>query len=182
MKEFKLDKYTIVTSEREIGEEMRYSVLITNNKAVKHPIVCNYYFRTEEKRNTWVMNWVTEKRNSIDNSKTIKRERIERNQAAIGKAKVGDILYSMWGYEQTNVDFYQVTKIKGQMIVVREIESKKTLTTDMTGDTMPVRNVFIGEELTKRIQADGEGYCVSITSYANAYKWDGKAKHFTAYA
>ena len=31
--------------------------------------------------------------------------------------KVGDILYSSWGYEQTNIDFYQVAELNGSSMV-----------------------------------------------------------------
>jgi hypothetical protein len=38
---------------------------------------------------------------------------------------VGDIFYSVWGYEQTNVDFWQVVELKGkQTAVIREIRAE----------------------------------------------------------
>ena len=35
--------------------------------------------------------------------------------------KVGDILYNSWGYNQTNVDWYQVIKVKPKSIVIHPI-------------------------------------------------------------
>ena len=34
---------------------------------------------------------------------------------------IGDVLYTSWGYDQTNVDWYQVTKVKGKSIWLRKI-------------------------------------------------------------
>lgn len=36
-------------------------------------------------------------------------------------AHVGDILYTSWGYDQTNVDFYQVIRVSGKNAWIREI-------------------------------------------------------------
>lgn len=49
-------------------------------------------------------------------------ERFRRHDEAVARSsdefrrslRVGDILYSSWGWEQTNIDFYQVIAIRGQ--------------------------------------------------------------------
>jgi hypothetical protein len=38
--------------------------------------------------------------------------------------KVGDIVYSEWGFGQTNIDFYQIQEIKGKRILLAKIKSK----------------------------------------------------------
>ena len=39
--------------------------------------------------------------------------------------KIGDIFYSSWGYDQTNIDYYMVTKIIGKTFVeIQKIESQ----------------------------------------------------------
>lgn len=38
--------------------------------------------------------------------------------------KVGDVFYDSWGYEQTNIDFYQVVGLRGEtQIILRPIHS-----------------------------------------------------------
>ena len=32
------------------------------------------------------------------------------------EVKAGDIIYTSWGYEQTNIDFYMVTKANGKSV------------------------------------------------------------------
>ncbi len=36
--------------------------------------------------------------------------------------KIGDLFYTSWGYEQTNVDFFQVVAVKGKTsVLVRQV-------------------------------------------------------------
>lgn len=39
--------------------------------------------------------------------------------------KPGDVLSAVWGYEQTNVDYYEVTAITPGTVTVRKIASEK---------------------------------------------------------
>ena len=41
--------------------------------------------------------------------------------------KQGDILVSSWGYEQTNVDFYEVVKVTAKTVTLIPIERKVQL-------------------------------------------------------
>ena len=62
---------------------------------------------------------------------------------------VGDIFYSTWGYDQTNVDFWQVVELKGtQTAIIREIRAEVSRNTGyMSGDKWPRRDDFSSEEL-----------------------------------
>lgn len=70
---------------------------------------------------------------------------------------VGDILYTSWGYEQTNVDFYQVIGKKGKStLVLQEIHGKNSYDNEsMTGVTSPSVNDFSGDAFTCRISQGG---------------------------
>ncbi|MGI6234408.1 MAG: hypothetical protein ACOYI6_04035 [Christensenellales bacterium] len=70
---------------------------------------------------------------------------------------VGDLFYVSWGYEQTNVDFWQVVELKGkQTAIIRQIYSELVEATGyMTGTVRPVRDAWRNERLyTVRTQAD----------------------------
>lgn len=71
---------------------------------------------------------------------------------------VGDIFYSCWGYDQTNIDFYQVVELRGKhTLILRENASKRRLGQDWNGLTRPVRDEFTGEErYTVRTRDSGE--------------------------
>ena len=57
--------------------------------------------------------------------------------------RLGDIFYTEWGYEQTNIDFYQVVALKGKhTITLRMNEAKSGTASSMTGYTRPIRDAF----------------------------------------
>ena len=61
---------------------------------------------------------------------------------------VGDIFFDVWGYDQTNVDFYQVVSLKGRhTAVIRKIAGTREYEGDMYGHTSPRRDVFTSDEL-----------------------------------
>ena len=98
--------------------------------------------------------------------------------------KVGDILTSSWGYEQTNYDFYEVVALNGKsMVTLRKLARKSDETGWLRGTTVPVPGQYVGEPFRRKASASSynEAY-VSINSYAGAWKWDGKPENYTAYA
>ena len=97
--------------------------------------------------------------------------------------QIGDILYSSWGYDQTNVDFYQVTKLIGaKMIEIQEIQGKVVKSDRGADYVVAVKDRFVRGErpLKKKVNTRRS---VKINSHTNAYPWDGKPKYQTsAYA
>ena len=90
--------------------------------------------------------------------------------------KVGDIFVDSWGYDQTNVDFYLVTKKLKASIKIVKIGSKVVATSIGSEMVVPVPDAVIGEEKTKIPQ---DGY-ISTSSYSLARPWDGKPMRETA--
>ncbi len=85
----------------------------------------------------------------------------------------GLILYSSWGYDQTNIDFYIVTKVSGTMATLVEIEAPEKSIDIMFGvktPTLPV--VLTGKEIRRKMR----GAYVSLNSFSGAYPWDGEPK------
>ena len=117
----------------------------------------------------------------------------------VAALKVGDILYSSWGYDQTNIDFYEVTKggRAGQMIELRELKTSSTPERGfMTADKVPVfgegrfaepsPNVIgdtTGVPFKRKLRTGYQGApSVKIESYAYASPWDGTPKRYSWYA
>lgn len=97
----------------------------------------------------------------------------------------GMIFYSSWGYEQTNVSFYQVVRLSGKAsVVVREISKTRCAkdNLDFYGHVMPNRDQFIGDEMRKRINAAFEEPLIKIAECEHAYLWDNKPKYVSIYA
>lgn len=99
--------------------------------------------------------------------------------------KVGDYLYSTWGYEQTNVDFYKVVGVTAKTLKIVPVKSK----TDVADSSLS-RYVVPTDEIdeycvfdkngdikkkgymTKRINKYGY---ISISDCVKARKWDGRS-------
>lgn len=127
-----------------------------------------YSFGTNEKRRAeHVAEYVANLR--------ARRDR-KANDAAERKAfrhtlQVGDILYTSWGYDQTNVEFFQVVERSQFTVKIREIKQRTVGTTGPDSwRTMPIADAFFGPTATKRVQV---GNRVRIASYANASQWSG---------
>jgi hypothetical protein len=93
--------------------------------------------------------------------------------------KVGDILSGSWGYDQTNIDFFEVVATTAHSVEVRRLAQQKTETAWAQGDCMPVPGKYISEATTHRCSA---GNCIKSPVHGVASMWDGRKEHWTAYA
>ena len=118
-------------------------------------------------------------------SQEMARRRKERSEKAIQAAKTvkaGDIFYCSWGYDQTNIDFYEVVSVSGLTAEIRAINSSETEDGFMCGKSSPVPHSFSGEPMKKRIQSySGEPY-FSGTCGHSISPYDGKPLYCSHYA
>lgn len=110
----------------------------------------------------------------------------DRKEKAGHILQVGDILKHSWGWEQTNIDYYQVVALKGKKkVLLREVDKSVEYSKinghvdSMIGTCKPIKDAFIGEAFEKVGKHDH----VSL-SYGNGYlKEDINAvDNWTAYA
>ena len=105
--------------------------------------------------------------------------------AEITTLNVGDILTVTWGYDQTNVDFYQITRRTEKSIWTRPIRAEKTYTQNMSGTTVPLKDEFTGDEKRSLIKtwnyAGRQRFSIKIDGRC-AGGFDGTPQHFTCYA
>jgi hypothetical protein len=110
------------------------------------------------------------------------------------KPKVGDILYSSWGYDQTNIEFFKVVKVSEFSVWIQKVGSKvvevtgwahqNVVPTDSSEYEVRVSDfdepaVYETRSYAIRrhkIQPSYSGYGVSLNSYSAAFLWDGKPK------
>lgn len=96
------------------------------------------------------------------------------------KLEVNDILYSSWGYDQTNIDYYKVKKLVGKtMVEVVKIESK--LADEQGSYTTDTVLPYPAAEGTRTYRRkvhteDPERPGVMISSFQWAVLWDGRPK------
>jgi len=133
---------------------------------------------------TFIHGWYRTDISRANVIETFKRNRAEyhanrilRRQAAKRPhtLKVGDILYTSWGYEQTSVEFYEVIAVSGVMVTLRQIAAHHTEEGYMRGRKTPCPGHFIGEPFRRRAGANN---AVRIHSSASAWYWDGRPKWY----
>lgn len=86
---------------------------------------------------------------------------------------VGTVFDVMWGYEQTNYNFYQVVAKKGKtMLVVREIKAHQDYDGEaMAGLCWPMVDAF-KDEKTFNVRVAKDGYLKIDGRYASPTKFD----------
>lgn len=97
----------------------------------------------------------------------------------------GLILVSSWGYEQTNVDFFEVVRVVGKCFVeIEKIGSQRANNSpdgfaSMSDHCMPDPAHRTGKVIKVKVQF---GSRVSLSTYAGAHVWDGKPMYRSWYA
>lgn len=101
---------------------------------------------------------------------------------AVATPKVGEILYCSWGYDQTNVDWYEVLAVTKASIKIRQISGRIIEPGKGSDKVVPVPGSAERDAkvLTKRVKHYEGRYYVTISSYSSAYLWDGKPQWQTA--
>ena len=150
-----------------------------------------YRFSNLERLNQYVAEYAQRIRGNAQYRAQQRAQRVEANRQVV--VNVGDIFRSSWGYEQTNIDYYQVVAVRGRMIDVRPISQlREGNGCPDQGYCVPVPNSFVGDAVSSyRAQGDAENAYFRVASYANAYRINPVANvagvpiyeqsHWTAY-
>ena len=108
---------------------------------------------------------------------------------SIESVKIGDIFTRSWGYDQTNINFFQVTRKTKKCIFVREIESTRDYDAQtMTGHALPKKGAFKGKEVKKTPYKYINDTCLNDGriyinfEYGCGQSWDGKKESYSDYA
>lgn len=127
----------------------------------------NYRFKNAERMNEYIAEYVEGIKAAVERKAQRKSERVAAIRNAV--VNVGDIFRASWGYDQTNIDYFEVVGVKGQMIEVREIGQMSEEDGFMSGKCVPVPGAYRGEVMRKKINAYGDTVCFKLYSFANAY-------------
>lgn len=115
--------------------------------------VFNYYFGTEQSRESYVKEYVEKIVKQEQEKANIKEAKKEALKNMNHNYSVGQVLYQSWGYEQTNIDFYQIIEIGAKSIKIRKINGE--IISRHRGDygyIKPIVDSFAGEVQLKKIQ------------------------------
>jgi hypothetical protein len=132
----------------------------------------NFIFKSPESMNAYIQDRANSWKAHNDRKAF---ERIEKKNS-INPFIVGDIISRSWGYDQTNVDFYQVIKATKKQITVRAISASCEEDGYMCGHCVAIKDAFIADAEPQRIGVDKYG------STKLGGKWDGKPEYCSWYA
>lgn len=168
----------VVAYENSAGQ---YIAEFWRSSSVKKPV--SYRFKSKENRLAYANKWIAnEQRIEADKIAT----RAKRKAQGTG-LEVGDILSAVWGYEQTNYNYYEVTKVIGKaMVEIREVKQMIQETEWMQGKCAPQSGEYIGEPMRRK--ATNGSLKVSDCIYASKMDYTEvagariyNAGHYTSY-
>ena len=137
-----------------------------------------YWFRNEAERSQRIAQQIA----SIEAAQEIKAKR-RKEMLAPHKWEVGLIVASSWGYDQTNVDFYEVVELIGSSMVKMEKIGSQLATDSDTGNSMAGRVVPDPEHRTGNFYRSRVMSNAAAGEYGKkASPWDGRPMYCSWYA
>lgn len=147
-------------------------------------VVVNYRFKSvEAMQNYFVKTWMASQERQYNAEKAAKAAVAAARANFVNPYQVGQVFYDSWGYEQTNIDFYQITEVGNKVVKMRKIGQIMTRSAgDMCEYVKPAVDTFVGDEETRRITFDRNG-----KSHVNGYRgwlhvWDRQEIYQSHYA
>lgn len=133
-----------------------------------YKIVWNYRFKTLERMEKYIKESYDNIIYSLQQKEQRRQEKKERDAKALAAVQVGDIFVDSWGYEQTQVDFYEVIEKPSKCyIILRPIASESIEATGPMSDRVkPAPGEFTGNPIRKKLN----GQSFKVNSYSWAYK------------
>jgi hypothetical protein len=141
-------------------------------------------FRNEDEMQTHIDNTVAKRLEHFQ----AKSERAGERKSAGARPNpftVGDILVSSWGYDQTNVTFYAVTKATARTVELVILLNRVVERHPLYGAKVVPEHPTLGRQLRrwgttrnlrKTVSFEGGRPSVAVAHYNRAYLWDGKPK------
>jgi hypothetical protein len=124
----------------------------------------HHSFRLEAQRDAAVRNFLA----SVTENTARKAERAAKERAVPNPYKVSDIVHTSWGYDQTNVEFFVVTRVSPSCVWVCKIASDYRATGFESGKTWPAMPIQIVGPETRHTVRGGSfsiaGHATGITS------------------
>jgi hypothetical protein len=191
-------KYDLWQAEREKAEVLNCGLKVLKNTSnPERPIVkiwrskatkpyAHYQFRTIQQMEDYIVKQI-ESASSWEMQKKKRKAERQGTPEMLNSVREGMIFYTSWGYDQTNIDFYQVTRVSGKFAWLREVvgycpANMQKPTSYDSSYTMAQKDSFVkdSKEMKKRIQfgSNGEPH-FRIASYAYASLWDGRPKQYS---
>ena len=151
-------------------------------------VIKYFVYKTQEEATDAAQKWIDNIRTFAERRKADKAERKAKDLAvnAADFYKEGDIIVNSWGWEQTNVNFYQVMKVGKRTIEILEIYGQRVEGSDQAGgmacDMTACKDSFKEDGDKYRLTVKAEGRLSNPESYYHMVKWNEKPQYRSWYA
>jgi hypothetical protein len=183
-------------NERESAEVLEYGIRVRRRdlpaptatiwrpKAEKP--CANYRFRSIEQREAYIARFVE----SFATQQQAKTQRAKERRATAAQNSdqigVGHIFRYSWGYDQTNIDYYQVVEKHGQNVTVRAIAQSVVPGSErfLAEYVEPRIGRFLenAKPFTKRVQFTSDGRAYLSMEFGWCELWRGGSSYQSHYA
>lgn len=161
------DTYRLLIAEPALGIEVfgdDRNAIAFHGKAQKP--AWHYHFSSTERRDARVADFVA---GHLEHQARKDAKRKEKAEWQHG-LKLGDVFQCSWGYDQTNIDYYEITKVSGKSVEVREIAQLRETTAWEQGECVPAPGHYISEPRRMIPQRGYNGAPVlAVYSFASAH-------------
>jgi len=125
--------------------------------------------------------WRQAQEAKIDKRKAKTAARRAARAEFVNPYQVGQILYSSWGYDQTNIDYYEVIEVRPTTLVIRGLAQEHDRCNMSGGYCWPTPGRYLDDGQVARltIYANGQHRIVSPDADANLYLWNGEPMYFS---
>lgn len=137
----------------------------------------SYRFHSAEKMHGYVEDFFAAQELRCKYKETKKLLNKAKKDEFVAQLNVGTIVYTSCGYDQTNVDFYEVVEVKGSKVTLRGIDKEITEDGNISGQAIAVPGAYNGDEKSYIVRNN----YIKISSYKYAWIWDGRSKFVSWY-
>jgi hypothetical protein len=98
--------------------------------------------------------------------------------------QLGDVIYNSWGYDQTNVDFYEVVGVSSNFVSLQSLNCKTSGDAghSMSGYTSAVRGTASGKVSKHRVSVTSFNANYVNFKHGSGSRWDGQPLYCSWYA
>ena len=138
----------------------------------------HYRFQTTRRANEYIEQFFA----SLTRHEDLKRQRREE-QKKPHTLQVGQIIVSTWGYDQTNVDFYEIVAVTQRTVDLRPIASEPVPGSEgfMSDRRIPKPGQYVGEKTRKAVRKMNGTSFVSFR-FGTGRPWNGEPQYCSWYA
>lgn len=148
--------------------------------------VWNYRFHSEGERAARISQFFEETKQAAENRAAHRAVRKNTQAAFRHGYRVGDIVYASWGYDQTNIDYYQIVSTTEKTVTFREVGQERSRSHHDGGECTPSRDHFVSPAYTRPVRAGwsndlNDKGSIPFAEHPGGYQkslsfWDGRPK------